>query len=71
LKTAISKNLSIPINIASDLLEKLSVDKLIYDGVKTMDNGTKKTSILLTKEASRLLDESVSQVAVSEEEKEK
>lgn len=68
LKTTISSNLSVPINIASDLLEKLTVDKLIYDGVKIMNDGTKKTSILLTEEASRLLDDSMIQAAVIKEE---
>lgn len=56
LKKEIVKKLSIPLNIASEILEKLSVDDLIYDGVKEMDDGTRKTSIMLTEKSTEILD---------------
>lgn len=55
LRGELSKELKIPPNDCSTLLEKLRTEKLIDDEVKTLSDGTSKSSIVLTEKASQLI----------------
>lgn len=55
LRDQFTKQLSIPPNHSSDLLEKLMVNDLAVDGVKILKSGEKKSSIHLTPQGSTLL----------------
>lgn len=59
------KNFSIPANAASELIEKLQVSEYIYEGIKIMDDGKKKSSVLLKELGIRLIQETAIQVAAT------
>lgn len=64
LKGELSKELKIPTNDCSTLLEKLRTEKLIDDEVKSLSDGISKSSIVLTELALQLIAED--KVAASE-----
>lgn len=65
-KTQFTKELQIPEKTASELLEKLKINKLIVDDTKELSNGTKKQSITLTPDGKQMLQTSI-EVATGEE----
>lgn len=65
LRDQFAKNFSIPANAASELIEKLQVSEYIYEGIKIMDDGKKKSSVLLKELGIRLIQETAIQVAAT------
>lgn len=68
LKGDLSKKLGLPEVLASDLIEKLQLEKLIEDSKKTLKNGQSKTSIIVTEKGKKAITASIiSEVAASKE----
>ncbi|WP_244898261.1 NYN domain-containing protein [Paenibacillus xylanexedens] len=67
LRKDFTRKLSIPPNTSSQLLENLTVNKLVEDGVKLMSSGDKKNSLKLTDEGTALLARAVDTAAPSKE----
>lgn len=69
LKGELSKKLNLPDLIASDLIEKLQIEKLIEDSKKTLTNGQVKSSIVVSESGKVFLKQSsTAEVAVAKEE---
>lgn len=57
LKNHMAENLGIPEIVASEIIERLKTEEYIFDGMKILSNGQRKTSITLADKAKKFLQE--------------
>lgn len=67
LKGVITKELSIPERISSDVIEALSLKDWTTEDKKTLSDGTDKTTIVVSELGKKILEEDIKEIAATEE----